>query len=409
MRVLNHSLSEEVMKTGSLIIVLSIIFCFIAIPAMASVEVGHVNVKPSGDLESGKSNVTADFQLSFISIGGETFPSDESVSLKTELDNPVWTYSIILDGVENPRPPVSKKQLDLSGWELSYENVDESVKVNLKGMAPKVDSSREIELVSINVATPGGRVKETVKNVTAFVTNPGELKGDITSVKEAYTKLEKDIAQNKADGIDVSKAEAKAKDALNSLNSAAGASYSNAQIYIKNANTFIKDAYSMLDMGLTQKAIKDAKEAIDKTDEWITYFKTEKNLGSDPRLAPIITKREFAAEDVTDAKDLFDEGKYTEARKKAEEAYKKADEVFQETQSLNEELEAAPKGMEFPDLSGILIYIVGIIIVVIVGFVLLRIMKKRGGKGGGKGGGGSFGSRDRPKKKSTAHQYDELF
>jgi len=305
------------MKTGSLIIFLSIIFCFIAIPAMASVEVGHVNVKPSGDLESGKSNVSADLQLSFVSIGGTTFPSDESISLKTELENPVWTYSIILDGVENPRPAVSKKQLDLSGWELSYENVDESVKVNLKGMAPKVDSSKEIVVVSVNVATPGGRVKETVKNVTAFVTNPGELKGDISTVKEAYSKLEKDIAQNKADGIDVSKAEAKAKEALNSLNSAAGASYSNAQIYIKNANTYIKDAYAMLDMGLSQKAIKDAKEAIDKTDEWISYFKTEKELGSDPRLAPIITKREFAAEDVSDAKELYDAGKYTEARKKS--------------------------------------------------------------------------------------------
>ncbi len=399
------------MKTGSLIIFLSIIFCFIAVPAMASVEVGHVNVKPSGDLESGKSNVSADLQLSFISIGGETFPSDESISLKTELDNPVWTYSIILDGVENPRPPVSKKQLDLSGWELSYENVDESVKVSLKGMAPKVDSSREIELVSVNVATPGGRVKETVKNVTAFVTNPGELTGDISSAKEAYSKLEKDIAQNKADGIDVSKAEAKAKEAMSSLNSAAGASYSNAQIHIKNANTYIKDAYSMLDMGLSQKAINDAKEAIDKTDEWISYFKTEKELGSDPRLAPIITKREFAAEDAGDAKELFDAGKYTEARKKAEEAYQKAEEVFTSTQDLNAELEAAPKGMELPDLSGILIYVVGIIVVAIVGFVLFRIMKNRGGKGGGKGGGGggSFGSRDKPKKKSTAHQYDELF
>ena len=379
---------------------------------MASVEVGHVNVKPSGDLESGKSNVTADLQLSFISIGGETFPSDESISIKTELDNPVWTYSIILDGIENPRPPVSKKQLDLSGWELSYENVDESVKISLKGMAPKVDSSREIELVSVNVATPGGRVKETVKNVTAFVTNPGELTGDISSVKEAYSKLEKDIAQNKADGIDVSKAEAKAKEALSSLNSAAGASYSNAQVYIKNANTYIKDAYSMLDMGLSQKAINEAKEVIDKTDEWISYFKTEKELGSDPRLAPIITKREFAAEDAGDAKELFDAGKYTEARKKAEEAYQKADEVFTATQDLNTELEAAPKGMELPDLSGILIYVVGIIVVAVVGFILFRIMKSRGGKGGGKGGsggGGSFGSRDKPKKKSTAHQYDELF
>jgi len=397
------------MKTGTLITLIGIIFCFIAVPVLASVEVGNVNVKPSGDLESGKSNVTADMQISFISVGGETFPSDESISLITDLANPVWTYSIILDGVENPRPPVSKKQLDLSGWELSYENVEESVKVNLKGMAPKVDSSREIVLVSVNVATPGGRVKETVKNVTAFVTNPGELKGDITSVKDAYTKLEKDIKQSKADGIDVSKAEAKAKDALNSLNSAAGASYANAQVYIKNANTYIKEAYSMLDMGLSQKTIKDAKDAIDKTDEWITYFKTEKQLSNDPRLAPIITKREFAAEDVSDAKDLFDEGKYTEARKKAEEAYKKADKVFTETQQLNEELEAAPTGLQLPDLSGILIYVVGIIIIIIAGLGLLRYLNNRGGKGGGKGGGGSFGSRDRPKKKSTAHQYDELF
>ncbi|MDX8549949.1 hypothetical protein KHC33_06190 [Methanospirillum sp. J.3.6.1-F.2.7.3] len=399
------------MKTGSLIIFLSIIFCFIAIPAMASVEVGHVNIKPSGDLESGKSNVTADLQMSFISVGGETFPSDESISLKTELENPVWTYSIILDGVENPRPAVSKKQLDLSGWELSYENVDESVKVNLKGMAPKVDSSRQIEVVSVNVATPGGRVKETVKNVTAFVTNPGELKGDITSVKESYSKLEKDIAQNKADGIDVSKAEAKAKEALNSLNSAAGASYSNAQVYIKNANTFIKDAYSMLDMGVSQKAINEVKEAIDKTDEWINYFKTEKEMGSDPRLAPIITKREFAAEDASDAKELFDAGKYTDARKKAEEAYQKANEVFEATQELQTEVESAPKGPELPDLSGIIPYIVGIIVVAIVGFILYRVMKNRGGKGGGKGGGGggSFGSRDKPRKKSTVHQYDELF
>jgi hypothetical protein len=407
MRVLNHSLSEEIMKTGSLIIFLSIIFCLIAIPAMASVEVGHVNVRPSGDLESGRSNVTADLQMNFISIGGQTFPSDESISLRTELENPVWTYSIILDGVENPRPPVSRKQLDLSGWELSYENVDENVKVSLKGMAPNVDSSREIVVVSVNVATPGGRIKETVKNVTAFVANPGELKGDISSVKDAYSKLEKDIAQSKADGIDVSKAEAKAKDALKSLNSAAGASYSNAQIYIKNANTYIKDAYSMLDLGMSKKTIEDAKETIDKADEWISYFKTEKGLGSDPRLAPIVTKREFAAEYTADAKNLYDSGKYTEAKKRADEAYKKANEVFTETQELNAELEASPVGFALPDLSGILVYIVGIIVVVIVIFGLLRFMKNRGGRGGG--GGGSFGSRERPRKKSTAHQYDELF
>lgn len=398
------------MNIRSCIIFLCIIFFVIAVPAMASVEVGFVNVKPSGDLESGKSNVTADLELSFISSSGESFPSDESIVLSTELDNPVWTYSIILDGVENPRPAVSKKQLDISGWELSYENVEESVKVDLKGMAPKVDSSKQIEIVSVNVATAGGRVKDTVKNVSAFVTNPGEIKGDVTSVKDEYSKLEKDLAQYKADGIDISKAEAKAKEALNALNSASGASYSNAQIYIKNAKTYIKDSYSMLDSGLSQKAINDAKEAIDKTDEWITYFQTEKEMGDDPRLSPIITKREFAAEDLSDAKDLYDSGKYSEAKKKAEEGYKKATEVFDETQTLQQEVDKEPEPTALPDVSGILPYIAGIIILVIVVLIAVTILKKRGGKGGsGKGGGGSFGSRDKPKKKSTAHQYDELF
>ena len=148
---------------------------------MASVEVGHVNVRPSGDLESGRSNVTADLQMNFISIGGQTFPSDESISLRTELENPVWTYSIILDGVVNPRPPVSRKQLDLSGWELSYENVDENVKVSLKGMAPNVDSSREIVVVSVNVATPEAGSRRRLR-CHGFVANPG-LKGDISSVR----------------------------------------------------------------------------------------------------------------------------------------------------------------------------------------------------------------------------------
>ena len=77
-------------------------------------------------------------------------------------------------------------------------------------------------------------------------------------------------------------------------------------------------------------------------------LQTEKELGSDPRLAPIITKREFAAEDASDAKELYDAGKFTEARKKAEEAYQKADEVFTATQDLHAEIESAPKGFPIP-------------------------------------------------------------
>lgn len=399
------------MKAGLRITLLFIIFCVLVAPVMAGIYVGNVNVRPSGDLESGKTNVSADFDIGFIPIGSTTFPSDQSIILTTELDNPVWTYSIVLDGIENPRPASSKKQLDLSGWELSYENKDQSLKVNLKGIAPKSDKSKQIQIATVSVAS-GGRTTDTVKEVTAYVTNPGEIKGEVSSIKERITDLQNELAQYKADGIDISKADAKVKEALASLNSASGASYTDAQVYMKNAETQMKEANTFVDMGIAKKTIQDAKDAIDKTDEWITYFQTDMNLGADPRITPIITRREFAAEDVSDAQSLYDDGKYTDARKKAETAYGKASDVFDATQKLNAELESTPvsTGMELPDLSGIITYVIGIIVVLVIGAGAFLFLKNRGGKGGGKGGGGgSFGSRDKPKKKKTAHQYDELF
>lgn len=420
MRVLNHCLNEMRMKTGTLIISLLVLFGLAISPVLAGVDVGYVNVKPAGDLESGKTNVTADFQIDFVSTAGETFPSDENILLSTQLDNPIWNYVIVLDGVENPRPASSKSQLSLTGWELSYKDKEEQVKVSLKGNAPKVNSSKQIELVSISTTGANNKVKEQVKNVSAFVTNPNELTGDISSVKTKVKTLQTDIAKYKADGIDTSKADQKVKDANAALDTAAKETFANAKIYMENAGTYVQDGYTYLDMGIAQKTIADAKEAIDRTDEWITYFKTDKKMGTDPRMSPIITKREFAAEYATNAQELFDQGKYADAKQKAEDAFTKAKEVFNDTQNLNNDLNQTPVSSG-PDIgatvSSILpkVIIVVVIIAIIAGAVLF--IKRRGGGGGGKGkggsgkgGGGSFGWKKRSSTKTKkSHQYDELF
>jgi tetratricopeptide (TPR) repeat protein len=400
------------MKTGTSIIVLLVLIGLAVSPALAGVEVGIVNVKPAGDLVSGKTNVTADFQIDFISVGGETFPSDENIMLSTQLDNPIWNYAIVLDGVENPRPASSKNQLELTGWELSYKDVDEHVKVSLKGNAPKTDKSKQIEVVGVSVTSPNGRVKDQVTNVTRFLTNPTELTGDIGSVRTKVKKLQTDIAGLKADGIDTSKAEQKAKEASDALDRAAKESYASAKVFIQNADTYMKDAYAFLDMGVTQKQIAEAKEAIDRTDEWITYFNTEKNMETDPRLAPIITKREFASEYVSNAQELFDQGKYSEAKEKAESANTKATDVFDDTQELYNEVSGntSATGSDSGSLSGLLMYLVIAIIIIAAVIGIFLFMKKKGGSGGGKGGGGGSYGRGKPSSKSKkAHQYDELF
>ncbi len=417
MRVSNRCLNEMRMKTGTLIISVLVLLGLAISPVLAGVDVGYVNVKPAGDLESGKTNVTADFQIDFISTAGETFPSDENILLSTQLDNPIWNYVIVLDGVENPRPASSKSQLSLTGWELSYKDKEEQVKVTLKGNAPKVNSSKQIEVVSISTTGANSKVKEQVKNVSAFVTNPNELTGDIGSVQTKVKALQNEIAKYKADGIDTSKAEQKVKDANTALQTATKETFANAKIYMDNAGTYVQDGYTYLDMGISQKTIADAKEAIDRTDEWITYFKGDKKMETDPRLAPIITKREFAAEYSSNAQELFEQGKYTDAKQKAEDAFTKATEVFNDTQNLNNEINQTPASSG-PDIGATVasilpnVAIVIVIIAAIAGVVLF--VKRRGGGGGkggsGKGGGGSFGwkKRSSPKTKKS-HQYDELF
>ena len=136
MRASSLCLNEMRMKTGTIIIALLLLAGLAVSPVLAGIEVGIVNVKPGGDLEAGKTNVTADFQIDFVSIGGETFQSDEDIMLSTQLENPIWNYAIVLDGVENPRPASSKSQLQITGWELSYKDVEEHLKVSLKGSAP---------------------------------------------------------------------------------------------------------------------------------------------------------------------------------------------------------------------------------------------------------------------------------
>ncbi len=406
------------MKTGISIITLLVLIGLAISPVLAGAEVGYVNVKPAGDLESGKTNVTAEFQIDFISQAGETFPSDENLLLSTDLENPVWNYAIVLDGVENARPASSKSQLQLTGWELSYNDVEEQVKVTLRGNAPKTDKSKQIQVVSVSATSTNGKVKDEITNVTRFLTNPNELTGDIGSVRTKVKKLQTDIATLKAEGIDTSKADQKAKDAASALDRAGKESYTNAKVFIQNAEVYLKDGYSYLDMGTAQNLVNQAKEAIDRTDEWITYFKTEKNMATDPRLAPIITKREFASEYTANAQDLFEQNKYDEAKAKAEDANEKATEVFNDTQALYNEVSNGPatSGPDLSAITGILVYVIIAIIVIAAGVGIFLYMKKKGGNGGGgggrggSGGGGSFGwkSRSAPKTKKS-HQYDELF
>jgi hypothetical protein len=68
---------------------------------------------------------------------GTAFPSYDDLQFVTELDDPVWSYTILVNGVENVRPVERGRILTISGFELSYQNKDEViVRVDLKARVP---------------------------------------------------------------------------------------------------------------------------------------------------------------------------------------------------------------------------------------------------------------------------------
>jgi hypothetical protein len=111
----------------------------------AAITVGPILIDPSGSLSSG-TPVTVSFKIENSGV----FPSDGELQMFTDLDNPEWTYTIIVNGMENLRPVMGGRTLTISGFELNYRTSDEvSVRVTLEGVAPAVTQTTDIVIVRI--------------------------------------------------------------------------------------------------------------------------------------------------------------------------------------------------------------------------------------------------------------------
>jgi len=109
------------------------------------------------------SPVTVKYIIEFPPRGSEgTFPADHNLVITTRLENPQWTYSLILDGVKNPNNTVTTEQLTLSGFELNYPaDVRQTVVVFLNGTAPEVSEETMTSVVDIRETDQSGNIIPT--------------------------------------------------------------------------------------------------------------------------------------------------------------------------------------------------------------------------------------------------------
>lgn len=365
--------------------VIGIILILIGIAgvASASISVGNIAITPSGDLVSGQSQASATFTVNFGITGGKTFENANTLQMETDLSDATWSYNIILDGAENPAKTEAGPNIRLSGWELSYPSDRQiSMKVKVAGTAPVVTNSTEKNILRVRELDSRNTLIGTEVVKKKMVVNPGTIGNTIQSESARLNSLRQDLDELAGSGIDLTSAEAKFGQATAYLQSAEKVTdITRKQGDLTAAQKLLNEVEDMVLVMGAEHAITTAEGSIGQTEQLITYFRVNKSMGSDSRLMPIVARWEIAADKLSDARDLYTEGKYAEAADKASEAATKGDDVLNDALALKDKVDSNPlsglvSGISGA-ISGTLITIVVIIVIAVIAIVGIIMFRKR--------------------------------
>ena len=350
-----------------------ILFLIVCIHPVYAFSVTSVSIDPSGSLTP-STPVTVSFK---IENSGE-FPSDNEIQIFTELDKPKWSYTIIVNGVENLRPVSGGRTLSISGFELNYKKSDQvSVRVGLEGVAPTVNNTSNKTLVRITQYDGNGKpITSTQVDKTAMVINTAEVSSTISSRSADLQVYRTHIDEKAVIGIDTAGAEAKyneAKQKIDSARSRPSNQYTAALSDLNAAIAAIAAGEKVLDKAWAENEISAAQVPINNVDAIISWFKGNSSTANDQQLPAIITKREVAVSYISNANDAITAGNYAQARVKAQDAFSKGNESYTEAIARQKQL-LAGWSIPFPKFDGIVIIVVGIVAVALiaVGVIIYR-------------------------------------
>ncbi|RQD80653.1 MAG: hypothetical protein D5R96_08285 [Methanocalculus sp. MSAO_Arc2] len=129
--------------------IVCLIFFLTVVPACSGFVIEEVHGLPQGYLESGAVQ-EIDVFLWFPDFDAITVPSDDSLTLNTDLKNPKWTVILKRSGVETVIRTSSRTRETVPGWDISYPTSnDVRLIVQLRGAVPDMGSPDHISILSI--------------------------------------------------------------------------------------------------------------------------------------------------------------------------------------------------------------------------------------------------------------------
>jgi hypothetical protein len=351
------------------------------VPGISAYTVSGVTVNPSGDVTPG-TPVTVSFIIQLTGSGGETFPTDDTLQLYSELDKPRWNYVIVKNDIDEPQPSENGNYLEIYGWVLSYDSdeYEMNIRVILEGSAPSVTTTTNKTLVRVQeLDSRNNVVSGSLVTISRQVINIAEVMQLITTRETELQLFRTHIDEMTVLEVDTAAAEAKysaARTAINDAKSKPSSQYAAAQVSLTNANTLIVEGEKLLNKASAEKDVADAQSTISNVDAAISFIKP--NISStDPRLAPIISKREVAAGFVSTANDEIFAGNYDRASEKAQEAFSKANESYNDALDLKKQITegfnpVGAAGKLFGSGTVILILVVVAVVLVAAGVIIYR-------------------------------------
>jgi len=152
-----------------------LLWCFVLfflISGVSAFSVAKQTIDPPGTLQPGD---TVNISYTVYAASGVAFSSYDDLQFVTLLDNPVWSYTIMVNGVENVRPREIGRTLTIAGFELGYRNQDEViVQVVVKGTISPTSTLGETKtLVKIQeLDARGYAIPSTIVTIDHLIGEP---------------------------------------------------------------------------------------------------------------------------------------------------------------------------------------------------------------------------------------------
>lgn len=149
-----------------------------------------------------------------------TYPETSQLELTSGLENPVWTWNIVRNGVKKDETEERKSRVIISGDVLSWPaNVTESLDIHLYGIAPSVIETKNLTVFRI-LDVAGRTCNAPVYQYNAYVLNTTVTRERIDHLNAELSRLRTDAAAKNRTGASTSRVNEKIGEAQRSLDEA---------------------------------------------------------------------------------------------------------------------------------------------------------------------------------------------